>query len=250
MHSTPDKSTIKYVFLVFNSIWFISGLVLVIIGTILKTNYKLIIGDGMEMLIKEVPNSTIMIFIFVGVIIAFVSLLGYCGTAMTDSCLLYSYCVITVLLLIVQCIGIALAFNFSNQLESEAHKLITKAIKEYDWNQIQELNQQSAIDSLQNILKCCGAIDFKDWNLNEQFKDNQTHYPFSCCHNVYKDNYSVNCTVDKANQTIGCVKAIDERLNHKVQTLGGVSILVSIIQVIITILALMLANEIRKYQSL
>jgi ABC-type multidrug transport system fused ATPase/permease subunit len=218
MPSNPNKSKIKYAFLLLNAIWFVCGLVLVIIGTLLKINYKIIIGDGMDMVIKEVPNSTVMIFIIVGVIIVFVSLLGNCGTAMNDTCMLYSYSFISVLLLIVECIGIALAFNFSGQLENEALKSISKAIKDYDWN------------------------------LNANF--NQTDYPYSCCHNVKKLNYSADCTIDIVNNTIGCVDAIENRLNHRISTLGGVSIVISIIQIIITVISGLFARKIHEYESL
>jgi ABC-type multidrug transport system fused ATPase/permease subunit len=248
MPSNPNKSKIKYAFLLLNAIWFVCGLVLVIIGTLLKINYKIVIGDGMDMVIKDVPNSTVMIFIIVGISIVFVSLLGNCGTAMNDTCMLYSYSFISILLLIVESIGIALAFNFSDRLESEALKSISKAIKDYDWKQNEEKNEQSAIDSLQNILKCCGAHNFSDWNLNANF--NQTDYPYSCCRDAIKLNYSADCTIDIVNNTIGCVDAIENRLNHRISTLGGVSIAISIIQIIITIISCLFARKIREYESL
>jgi CD63 antigen len=248
MPSIPKKSKIKYAFLLLNAIWFVCGLVLVIIGTLLKVNYKIIIGDGMDMVIKQVPNSTVMIFIIVGVTIVFVSLLGNCGTAMNDTCMLYSYSLISVLLLLVECIGIALAFNFSGHLEKEALKSISKAIKVYDWKQNEKKNQRSAIDSLQNILKCCGARNFSDWNSNANF--NQTDYPYSCCHNVKKLNYLADCTIDIVNNTIGCVDAIGNRLNHRIWTLGGVTIVISIFQTIITIISCLFARKIHEYESL
>jgi len=144
--------------------------------------------------------------------------------------------------LIVEIIGIVLAFNFNSKLEGDARERITTEIKQYNWNQTQQL---PAIDNLQKILKCCGANSYEDWNSNLRPIDR--NYPFSCCDGKLND--SVKCTVGSVNNTIGCVQAIKKRLNNRIITLGSVSILVSILQVAITIMACMLGIQIRKYES-
>uniref|UniRef100_A0A915DBT0 Tetraspanin n=1 Tax=Ditylenchus dipsaci TaxID=166011 RepID=A0A915DBT0_9BILA len=71
-----------------------------------------------------------------------------------------------------------------------AHSVLLYSIKKYHTNR----NVADFVDYLQEQLECCGtsssAQGFKDWQLNEQFKCNQTNpypekcgVPFSCCRN-------------------------------------------------------------------
>ena len=236
-------SFLKFMFLIFNGIWILCGLVLVLIGTLLKTNFKLLIGDGMEMVLKRVPNSTVFIFIAVGAVIVLVSVFGNCGSASTDYRLLYAFCVINVLLLLVQLITIGLALKFSGQLEESADKLITRAIKEYEWS-----DNSTAIDNLQYNLRCCGAHGFNDWKLNEHFNIEDPVFPYSCCH-FSKKGLSV-CTALKVSLTNGCLNVINRKYRYRVLSLIAVSVVICVVQIILIMLALKLIKQLHNYETI
>ncbi|XP_054162568.1 tetraspanin-19-like [Oppia nitens] len=251
MHSQSNKklSLIKCLFILFNGIWFLLGLALVVMGTILKVNYKLIIGDGMEMVIKELPNSMVIIFMSVGAVIVMVFMIANCAAIVNDYRLLYFFGVINVLLILVQLIAITLAARFSNELADIGDKRITYAIKHYKvMDTYQEVNQMSDIDHLQYVLRCCGSHKPEDWQLNERFNQTPIKYPFSCCHDL-KPTLS-DCNSRRVSQTPGCVEAITNRYSYRVLSLIVISILSIIIQIILIVIAYRLGKGFYNYETI
>ena len=234
---------LKFLFLIFNGIWIFCGIALVLIGALLKTNIKLIIGDGMEMVIKRVPNSTVIIFIAIGLTIVFVSMFANYGSVSSDTRVLYAFCVINILLLVVEFVNIGIASKFSEQLTQKSEKNIIKAIQSYKWDR-----NETAIDYMQKSLKCCGALQFKDWELNDGFNGTHPLFPNSCCHNSKR--HLSECNTERVKHNKGCVEAISLKYRHRVLSLVSISVVIALFQIILILLALNLVKQLKNYETI
>lgn len=242
--NSSQISFLKFLFLIFTGIWILLGLSLVLIGTILKTNYQMIIGSGMEMVIKRVPNTTVFLFVAVGAIIVLASVLANCGSAMNDTRMLYSFSVINVLLLLAQFVTIGLAVKFADRLEASALKEIDRAITHYKWSK----SRVMPIDNLQTSLKCCGARRHQDWHNNQHYNISRQLYPFSCCH--HSRRHSSECTTTQVLNRVGCIDSIAVKFSYRVFTLIGISSVICFIQSVLIILTFKLIRAINNYQSI
>lgn len=239
---------IKYLLFAFNFIFVVIGAVLIGLGVTTKAGWN----EKYFAFVKTSDFSTPPnILIGVGVLIFIIAFLGCCGAIKENHCMIMTYSVLVGLILVLQ-IGAAVA---AFALKDDAANLITEGLEktqqQYGINNETGIEATNAWDVLQSTLHCCGTKNFNDWNLIiPRNSGSLPLIPESCCkedHTGCSKGIVPEVTpVAVAEKTIyveGCMdKAIAE---FAVGTLGTISIVLAVIELLGVICACFLARSVR-----
>ncbi|XP_071801513.1 tetraspanin-33-like [Asterias amurensis] len=137
--------------------------------------------------------------IIIGVVIFIVSGFGCVGSLRQNICLLYSYCAILAVLIIVQFVGGILVMLLQETVVESSLRFFEKAIVRYR----DDADLQDIIDFIQEEFRCCGASSYADWQMNAYFDCSSPGreacgVPYSCCID-WDMNYQ--CGLDIRTQT-------------------------------------------------
>jgi len=162
---------VKYSLLVFNAIFFCSGLALIITGTVIQTRFRAyasLIGSDLAL------SSPAFLLIGVGVLVFVVGFLGCVGAFRESSCLLLIYTVLLALVFILEIsIGIA-AFTLRGPIGAIVREGLVESLSKYK----KEEASKRAWDYFQREFRCCGADNYTDWKDHYRPVDS---VPDSCC---------------------------------------------------------------------
>ncbi|KAM4597156.1 tetraspanin-15 [Fundulus diaphanus] len=120
--------------------------------------------------------------ILLGILMSFVSLMGVLGTLRDHMTLLKVFKYALVVCLILELMGGILALAFRNQTKELVNKNIRKGMVNY----YDDLDFKNILDFVQKEFKCCGAGDFKDWEVNMYHNSTGRGplaggVPYTCC---------------------------------------------------------------------
>ncbi|RZC43279.1 tetraspanin-8 [Asbolus verrucosus] len=209
----------KYLLFFFNFLIVVCGIVLIVIGAITIANEN----KGIE---SFTSFSVGGFAIAVGVIIFAIAFFGCCGAIKENSCMLTTYAIILIVLLILQIVLGALAFvairNDDNSLDKEVKKIVRKLFEEY-FNDRNNKDKKEVIDSVQEAFECCGIDGPQDWPLS-------LGPPKSC----YKDNNLYKT---------GCAEAFQDVITYNLKVIGGVAIAFAVVEFIGAAFAFIVRNR-------
>jgi len=229
-----SSQTIKYAIFAFNLLILILAVVIIASGGILLTS----IGeDSLNKTISEVPKSSTILLILVGVITFVIAFMGCCGAIKESYALLYGYGTALFILFVIELIGAGIIFGFRTDIKQEAIKGILRQMKDYN----ETAQGYSVIDDLQRSLHCCGAENVTDWHTNPGPFQGKTYYPVSCCEPEIKKPENCTKTWDKP-----CWEAVEEEFRNSSRTLANSAIAVAVIQFFAIIASCVLARNIKK----
>ncbi|UJR25338.1 hypothetical protein I4U23_006688 [Adineta vaga] len=154
------------ILLLLNIIFVLLGVVLVGLGIYLKvdTHFAAILDRLAHVSNFQSQSLGFLAFILIGggIFTVLISLLGCIGTLRHNRCLLYSYAIIVIVLMILELAGFITAFAYRNKLESVYNDGLTKAFTDaLDNNDTIVLN---VFHDLEHSLKCCGINGGKDYD--------------------------------------------------------------------------------------
>ncbi|GAB1605305.1 tetraspanin-7-like [Argonauta hians] len=239
MVSAPVVTCMKTLLMVFNFMFWITGITILAIGIWTKVQLYLYM-ELSTLYYKEAPY----VLIGVGAVIVLVGSIGCCCTIKGNSCLLYVYSGFLVVVFVVELsTGIA-GFIFKNKLEKGFQVGLRTALDNYD-DQITDTSS-NAIDGLQKNLDCCGINSYKDWLNTKWSEANQNAVPVSCCRNPDKCDNQIprGNTSDIFEQ--GCYRKVVDFMNGNLGLIGGVILGISFFQLLGAILACCLAKSLNK----
>jgi len=237
------QKAVKWLMLIFNLIFWISGIGLIIAGAVAQTVYKPYIGflDGSYV-------SAPVLLIVVGAIITIIAFFGCCGSAKENYCMLVTFAVLLGIIFCVELAGGIAGYvergRVSEYLQTNMEKSLTKFNATKDW------------DAMQKELECCGVQHYDDWIT----KSNKSEVPPSCCkQDIPVDTCNRNATYLTINcvgggeqskacpiYTSGCFKLVKAKLENSIGIIGGVGIGVAFIQIIGIAFACFLAQRVRR----
>ncbi|KAH8254228.1 hypothetical protein KR032_009001 [Drosophila birchii] len=168
--------TIKYSLFLFNALWAILGILVLIFGAL---------GWG------GMPDEYAIGILVLGGIILIISLFGCCGAVRESPRMLWTYVSLLLVLLLLM-----VAFIVLNP--RDVFKKYAAQKVEHDW--IQEQTSPGSMDLNQRTYGCCGRDSPQDY-LSIQYY-NQT-VPSSCCKEL-------NCVNPLNLYTDGCLKKVEE----------------------------------------
>ncbi|XP_015177793.1 PREDICTED: CD63 antigen-like [Polistes dominula] len=220
---------IKYLLFIFNFIFALCGLAILIVGVLMHIN----INNYQDAIHENISFPSIT-FIVIGSIIFVIAFFGCCGAIRESHCMTITFASFLLTIFIVQVAVAIYAFVVFKDSNIDVNKSYSKLFNEY-WN---TSTSREIVDIVQKNLECCGINSKADYQGSAPFNGT---IPWSCCSDV--EQFSVCPNNQAFNQ--GCAKALKEFLVYAGAVLGGVAIGIAAVELIGIIFALCLANSIK-----
>ncbi|XP_005107456.2 tetraspanin-7 [Aplysia californica] len=243
LQTAPVVTCMKTLMMVFNFIFWVTGIVILAIGIWTKVDlYKYLELSSIYQ--PEAPY----VLIGVGAVIVLIGSLGCCCTVKGHSFLLYMFCGFLFIVFIVELsAGIALLI-YRGKLEQGFKEGLTSAIQKYDVDP----HGAAALDELQEKLVCCGINNYTNWFKSPWAEKQSSPYsvPVSCCR--VEESACRHTGLSGGNSTTrdihtqGCHKLVVDFINGNMGPIGGVALGISFFQVLGAILAFCLAKSISR----
>lgn len=204
---------LKYVLFFFNLLFWFCGC------GILGFGIYLLIHINLGVLFHNFPALTLgNVLVIVGSIIMVVAFLGCMGSIKENKCLLMSFFVLLLIILLAEVTLAILLFAYENKLRKTVADGLTDSIQRYH----SDNSTRAAWDSIQSFLQCCGINGTKDWT---------TVIPASCPSDP---------------QVKGCYEKVTVWFESNFLYIGIITICVCVIQVLGMSFALTLNCQIDK----
>jgi len=232
---------VKYLLFVFNLVFAITGLALIIIGGIIQGLYS----QYLDFLGDQFFNTPILLVV-VGCLIFVVTFFGCCGAIKEHYCMTMTFSALLVLIFLLEFgAGIA-AYMLRNDVDTIVEKNMESSLSNYGKADYDGVTR--TWDIVQHELKCCGAQEYMDWK-NTTYGENGNSVPDSCCiTDADGCGIGILATPDEASQriyTAGCKDGFETLIEQNVAYIGSIGIGIALIQVIGVICACCLARTIK-----
>jgi CD63 antigen len=235
---------IKYTLFVFNLLFLLGGLALIIVGAVVQVQSNQSYGGS------AVSAGGIFIII-VGSVVFLVSFFGCAGAINNNYCMVVTYGVLLLLLLLAEIAAVITGFYMKNQIQQTITDGMTLDIDKYQPNNGTTTDITTKWwDETQQNLKCCGSSNYTSWLGNGAL--NKTYsVPDSCCQKnstgcgqgvINMPPAFINATI----YTTGCVQATTNFLQKYLIAVGAVAAAVALLELLGIIFAFCLAHSLRK----
>ncbi|XP_030829577.1 CD63 antigen isoform X1 [Strongylocentrotus purpuratus] len=222
-------SCIKYLMFIFNFIFFIFGLGIIVGGSLTLTLYSEYV-DFTGNTGTAIPIALICI----GVFIFLTGFFGCCGAVKENYCMLGTYAFIMVLLLILELAAGISGYVLRDDIDKLVDDNMTDLQKEYN----SSTSTQQLFDNMQKNLECCGRNNYTEWfgfNVNKTSGINNNMVPMSCCI-IQEDGCNMDVSSDPyvAGQNIyvsPCYNALKDLLLRNIGIIAGVAIGIAVIEI-------------------
>ncbi|KAL7736665.1 hypothetical protein ACLKA6_015297 [Drosophila palustris] len=213
---------VKYVLFIFNILFVICGILLIIFGSLMVSEIK----NFSSVDETFTANSVAIIILVLGCLIFLVSFIGCCGAIRENSCGLTTYSVVMLGLFLCQIALIIYVWVNHVQIRQSLDTVVKKI-----WDQ-RNSSDKILMDTLQRSLKCCGLHGFADYG---------TTYPASCCDSPTNGYCSLTSVMFKP----GCKSAVDSLWDTNVNIIKYAGLGVLVVELVAFIFACCLANQTR-----
>lgn len=214
-------SCIKYLMFVFNFVFVVCGIALIVVGAVVQGRDYTMFLDS-----KYVTAPTILIV--VGVFIFLLAFLGCYGAIRENHCMVTTFGIILFLIFIVELAGGISAYVYRNEFEGFLKKNMNSTLAQ------DKDDSRKIWDEMQSKWHCCGVEGAQDYT------ENNLKVPKSCC-----DPKEDTCEESKAFPK-GCFKQMLDKLNHAIAVVGGVAVGIAVIELIGVMFSWCLASAIKK----
>ncbi|XP_039250041.1 tetraspanin-7-like [Styela clava] len=252
MKTSPMMACLKTLLTIFNFIFLVIGLGILVVGVLTKTKFE----SYLTLSTIDYSNAP-WAMIAIGSFIFIVGIMGCCATLKGNTCLLRTYGLLLAIVFICELAGAIMAIVFKGKVDVGFQDGMTIAVQNYTQPEYKE-----AVDNAQKDLKCCGVNNYTDWWKLETYQLNTV--PASCCSNktwcdsnLYKNDTNIvdissiaGGDVTVAIYDTGCHKKMFDIVKENLAIIIGVMFGVAFFQVIGMILACWLASNINtnKYE--
>lgn len=225
---------IKFLMFIFNLLFALSGLVILIVGAVIQAAYK----EYLEFVPHEIFSAPV-ILIVVGVTIFVIAFFGCCGAMKEINCMVLTFAVLLGIIFILEISAGIAAYVLRGEVEAQIETRMQESLIKYDAHN-QNIVSQSW-DVMQHELHCCGVNKASDWKNASSL---QNEYPLSCCQNLGPN--------DKCNENNGdvyqkgCLGELTAVVKNNVSIIGGIGIGIAFIQLIGIVFACCLSKSIRR----
>lgn len=216
-----SMTCIKYLMFIFNFLFVICGLVLIIIGAVAtSSNYTTFVQS------KYVTAPIILIV--VGVIIFFIAFLGCCGAVKENHCMVMTFGLLLFIIVIVEIAGGISAYMYRSDVKDFLKQNMNETIAQ------QKDDAKKIWDEMQSKWHCCG-VDGPD-----DYIANGIDIPKSCCNSTEE-----TCSRSKA-YIKGCFSQFSESLMKVIGIVGGVAVGFGVVELLGCMFAWCLASAIKR----
>merc|ERR1712179_479904 len=232
-HSSPSTmetsiKCIKYTLFLFNLLFALSGLLLIITGGVIQGAYS----QYLDFLGDQFFNTPVFLVI-VGCIIFFVAFFGCCGAIKENHCMTITFAVLMAVIFLMEIgAGIA-AYKLKGQVNSLIYSNMEEGMLNYGLADHDGVTK--TWDVIQHELSCCGTEEYLDW-VNTTFAgEDDENVPDSCClSDIEGCGLGVlNLDPDQAAMKIhteGCLDIFSAQIQGNIGAVGGVGIGIGLVQ--------------------
>lgn len=214
---------VKYVLFIFNILFVVCGILLIIFGSILVSHIQQVGSVAQTFEANSVPIAILIL----GCVIFIISFLGCCGAIREDTCCTMTYSVFMLVLLLAQIALVILVWTQRAKFLTYMDKVV-----ETIWKQ--HTTDQKVMDALQLTFNCCGSSGAEDY-----YKNLQT-IPNSCC-----GANAISCSMLEAMTKPGCKQAFNSFWNKSINIVRYAGLGVAAVELVAFIFACCLANQVR-----
>jgi len=218
---------------IFNFLFWLSGLALIIVGAIIKGKY----GDYLSYGDEATKFVSVSVFIIIiGVIVFIIGFLGCCGAYKENYCMVTTFAVLLGIIFIMEIVAGALGFAYRKKVETQVEKALDDAVQKYF--EASQPGAKELLDWAQQEFECCG-------------RNNSTEYKSPggnstvCANGGVPSCYSGD-TCDGTKYTKGCQESFVDFIRHNLAVVGAVAIGVAFIQLLGIIFACCLMKYIKE----
>lgn len=233
----------KFALFFINFLVFGVGVAVVVLASIViaKDNtYGILLSEG--------TFSLPIIILIAGLVILLIGFLGCCGALKENSCMLQTYAVIVLLLLIAEIILGILILVYTNKAETIIMDGMDKVFNKYGGA---DASLTKSIDAAQHDLECCGVRNYTDWSNYTYATNNPNSVGDGCC----RDEITKDCgkgvlgqpNIEDKIYTRGCYSAIKEDVEGLAIGLGVICIILAIVQLMAVSCACGIAKKSKQY---
>ncbi|GAB1599895.1 CD151 antigen-like [Argonauta hians] len=222
--SGTKSLTFKYLFLCFNTLYLISGGVLLGISlwlTLVKHTYLNLLSDS---------SSTVATYLLLicGVGVVVFGVLGFIGTLYNVTCILIIYSIIIALVFFMELVAGIIALKYHKEIDNELREDLRHAVRR-DFSYYKP--RTDALNEMQKNFHCCGADSYKDWEKSEWLLNTITDnkVPDTCCKSI-----SEGCATRVHPSNIyhkGCHDKLKAYLKDKIFIIGCTGIILCCFQI-------------------
>ncbi|XP_058498903.1 CD63 antigen [Solea solea] len=225
---------VKYLLFIFNFLFWLCGLALIVVGILAQVALHNTI-----MMNDVAASGGPILIIVIGVVIFFIAFFGCCGAWKENYCMVTTFAVLLGLIIIVEIAAAIAGYVFRNKISGVVQDSLTEMISNYNSS---STKFRDTVDGLQKDLKCCGVNSSSDWR---DFMPDGKSVPDSCCVTI-----STNCGIgtmmdpDKVYQQ-GCHDAVEAMLEKNLLWVIIAAIVIAILQILGLVFACLLMRGIR-----
>lgn len=225
---------VKYLIFFFNFIFFLSGLALIIIGAMIRSDY----GDYFSYADSKFATAEIFIIV-IGIIVFMIGFFGCCGALKENYCMICFFAVLLSIIFILEIAAGIVGYQYRRKVEKVANSGLDRAITNYN----KQKGAKQLLDWAQSLLKCCGKTGPRDYDHRVANATRSICGPpgqgVSSCH------MGDDCKKGLLYQA-GCKSKLVSFVKKNMYILGGVAVGVAFIQVFGVILACCLMRAIKR----
>ncbi|XP_019880218.1 CD63 antigen-like [Aethina tumida] len=232
---TCELSLIKYLLFLFNLVFAISGVGLIVAGSLVLAD----VGEYSHFMEGKVLAPPVVLIV-AGCIVFLVASLGCYGAIRESYYMLMAFALCLLIIFVIElAVGIAAAV-YKSQFHTGIKDLMSKSMDNYEVSK----SDRIAWDNLQSKLECCGVDGPNDWPKDKR--------PLSCCHaprEGAEPPTAVHCRNALAGDdflySYGCFDELQMKADKASKVLIGVGIGIAFIEIIGIILACWLASAVK-----
>jgi CD63 antigen len=238
-----SMKVIKYLMFIFNMMFALSGLTLVITGGVIQGVYR----QYLDFLGSQFFSAPVLLVV-VGCIIFFVTFFGCCGAIKENHCMTVTFSVFLSLIFLLE-LGAGIgAYMMRGDVRGVVETNMEKGLLNYGKQGFRGVTETWNV--VQHEMKCCGAQEYRDWS-NTTFAIDGASVPDSCCLSDIEGcgRGILNMTEDQVPKIIypgGCLDKFEEVIGGNVAAVGGVGVGIAFLQFIGIVFACLLARTIKK----
>jgi len=243
MATQPLVTCMKGLFLVFNFVFWLTGLALLVVGILTKFAFSYLMKLSTDINFNLAPY----IMIGCGVFIVLIGFVGCWAAVKEHSWALKIYMFVLVILFIIEIAGSITGYVLRNKMKSGLKDGLENAVKKY----YTDKDLKEAMDKVQeSYVKCCGVNSYKDYfapATNTTGNSTVQKVPKSCC-----DKKAKKCHFDKLNNVApadmgiykqGCYDELVSKAKKNLMIVGGAALGIAVFQILGVICAYVLTKQ-------
>jgi CD63 antigen len=232
---------VKYTLFVFNLLFLLAGLALIIVGAVAQVQANKMSGFGPS------ANGAAIFLIVIGSLVFIVSFFGCAGAINNNYCMVVTFGVLLLLLLLAQVAAIIAGFVLKDKIKTAIIDQMTDTQKFYgnDGDIYTE-----TWDNFQKTLQCCGTTNYTSWSNSPKLSETKS-VPDSCCKNEFAEPRCGFGALEEHHDhkklfEMGCNDRVTTVVTGSMIAVGAVAAAVALLEIIGIVFAFCLAHSLRK----